>query len=111
MAVEITRLDLSAADLRREAARSQDAKAARRMLAIALVLEGHAGGDAARSCGMDRQTLRDWVHSYNVSGVKGLSDRERHNGPKPRLSETQKAVVARWVEAGPDLAEEEPTPF
>jgi transposase len=106
MAVEITRLDLSAADLRRDAARSQDAKASRRMLAIALVLEGHARGDAARSCGMDRQTLRDWVHSYNVSGVKGLSNRERRNGPKPRLSDAQKAAVARWVEAGPDLAED-----
>jgi hypothetical protein len=70
MAVEITRLDLSAADLRRQAGRSQDAKAARRMLAVALVLEGHARGDAARSCGMDRQTLRDWVHSYNTEGVR-----------------------------------------
>jgi transposase len=106
MAVEITRLDLSAADLRREAARSQDAKAARRMLAVALVLEGHARGDAARSCGMDRQTLRDWVHSYNAEGVTGLSNRERRNGPQPRLSEAQKAEVARWVEAGPDLAED-----
>src|SRR5204863_182555 len=106
MAVEITRLDLSAADLRREAARSQDAKAARRMLAIALVLEGRARGDAARSCGMDRQTLRDWVHSYNARGVKGLANRERRNGPKPRLSDAQKAEVARWVEAGPDLAED-----
>src|SRR5438270_5556269 len=106
MAVEITRLDLSAADLRCEAARSQDAKAARRMLAIALVLEGRARGDAARSCGMDRQTLRDWVHSYNARGVKGLANRERRNGPKPRLSDAQKAEVARWVEAGPDLAED-----
>ena len=40
MAVAITRLDKSATDLREGAARTQDAKAARRMLAIALVLEG-----------------------------------------------------------------------
>jgi len=71
MAVDTMRLDLSAADLRREAVRSQDAKAARRMLAIALVLEGRARGDAARSCGMDRQTLRDWIHSYNANGGEG----------------------------------------
>jgi hypothetical protein len=38
MTVAITRLDLSTADLRATAARTQDAKAARRMLAIALVL-------------------------------------------------------------------------
>src|SRR3954451_13279675 len=37
MAVVITRLDLSAADLREAAAGMRDAKAARRMLAIALV--------------------------------------------------------------------------
>ena len=40
MAVEITRTDVSASKLRAQAARTKDAKAARRMLAIALVLEG-----------------------------------------------------------------------
>ncbi|MFL5282616.1 MAG: IS630 family transposase, partial [Rhodopila sp.] len=40
MTVAITRQDLSAADLRQAAARTQDGKVARRMLAIALVLEG-----------------------------------------------------------------------
>ncbi len=53
MAVAITREGLSAADLRREAARSRDADAARRMLAIALVLDGHSREDAAAACGMD----------------------------------------------------------
>jgi hypothetical protein len=40
MAVPITRQELSAAALRQAAARSRDANAARRMLALALVLEG-----------------------------------------------------------------------
>ena len=40
MAVEITRNDLSAGELRLAAARTKDANAARRMLALALVLEG-----------------------------------------------------------------------
>ena len=62
MALAITRRDLPVDDLRREAARSRDANAARRMLAIALVLEGQSRADAAEACGMDRQTLRDWVH-------------------------------------------------
>ena len=62
MAVEITRTELSASDLRREAAKAKDARASRRMLALALVLEGKSRTDAAESCGMDRQTLRDWVH-------------------------------------------------
>ena len=61
MTVKIVRLDLTASDLRREAARTKDADAARRMLAIALLLEGHSREDAARQCGIERQTLRDWV--------------------------------------------------
>ena len=58
MAVAVTRRELSAAELRREAARSRDAKAARRTLATALVLEGRPRAEAAGTCGMDRQTLR-----------------------------------------------------
>ena len=57
-------------------------RAARRMLAIALVLEGVGPDEAARSCGMDRQTLRDWVHRYNAEGLAGLANRR---GPaRPR---------------------------
>ena len=58
MAVEITRTELSASDLRREASREKDARASRRMLALALVLEGKSRTEAAQSRGMDRQTLR-----------------------------------------------------
>ena len=86
MAVAITQLDMSAPDLREAAARTQDAKAARRMLAIALVQEGWSREAAAEACAMDRQTLRDWVHRYNELGLDGLHDRLRRNGPRPRLS-------------------------
>ena len=102
MAVEIMRRELSAAALRQAAARSRDANAARRMLAIALVLDGHSREDAAASCGMDRQTLRDWVHRYNAEGLAGLANR-RAPGPAPRLSAGQEAAVDRWVEQGPEL--------
>jgi transposase len=102
MAVQITRRDLSAAELRREAARSRDANAARRMLAIALVLDGHPREAAAAACGMDRQTLRDWAHRYNAEGVAGLANR-RAPGPAPRLSAAQEAELDRWVEEGADL--------
>jgi transposase len=103
MAVAITRQELSVEDLRRKAARMRDAKAARRTLAIALVLEGRSREDAAAACGMDRQTLRDWVHRYNADGLAGLADLPRRNGPKPRLSPEQEARVAEWVEQGPEL--------
>ena len=101
MAVEVTRRDLSAAELRREAARCRDADAARRMLAIAPVLDGHPRADAAATCGMDRQTLRGWVRRYNAEGTAGLSNR-RAPGPTPRLSDGQEAEPARWVEKGAD---------
>ena len=67
--IEITRRDLTAGELRGAAGKSRDAKAARRMLALALVLEGVDRTRAAESCGMDRQTLRDWVHRYNAEGL------------------------------------------
>lgn len=104
MAVAIMRQDVSVDVLRREAGRTRDAKAARRMLAIACVMEGQSREDAAECCGMDRQTLRDWVHRFNADGLAGLADLPRQNGPKPRLSPEQEAVVAGWVEQGPDLA-------
>ncbi len=83
-AVSITRQDYTAAELRGEARRTDNADAARRMLALALVLEGKSRGEAARCCGMDRQILCDWVHGYNVEGREG-----RHNrtapGAKPKV--------------------------
>ena len=99
-------------DLRCEAGRTWGAKAARRMLAIACVMEGQPREDAAECCGVepkgspdtDRQTLRDWVHRFNVDGLAGLVDLPRCNGPKPRLSPEQEGIVAGWVEQGPGLA-------
>lgn len=101
MAVEITRKDLTPAEVRLMARKSKDARAARRMLAIALVLEGVDRKTAAETCGMDRQTLRDWVHRYNAEGLAGLSNRPSP-GRRCRLSAEQKQTLAGWVEAGPD---------
>ena len=104
MAVAITRMDLDSAGLRRAAAGSRDAQAARRMLALALVLDGHTRTEAAELCGMDRQTLRDWVHRYNDLGLLGLSDRVPP-GSRPRLSPKQESEVAKMVDEGPSLSE------
>ena len=100
MTVEITRLDLTAADLRREAARTKESNAARRMLAIALLLEGYSRELAADQCGMDRQTLRDWVHRYNGEGIAGLFNRPHGGGAPRRLTTVQESEVADWVRAG-----------
>ena len=58
-------------------------------------------GPAAKIGGMDRQTLRDWVHRFNAAGPDGLLDNWTE-GPKPRLSIEQMAELAAIVEAGPD---------
>ena len=103
VAITITRTDLTAAELRTAAARSRDAQAARRMLALALVLEGVDRKTAAESCGMERQTLRDWVHRYNAEGLAGLSN--RRGAPRSRrLDAGQLGELVSWLEAGPDPA-------
>src|SRR3954453_7145257 len=101
MTVAITRRELDAGGLRREAGRCRDARAARRMLALALVLEGASRGGGGRAGGVARRTLRDWVHRYNAEGLAGLRDRRRP-GPRPRLTPEQEAELATAVEQGPD---------
>jgi transposase len=103
MAIEIERREYTAEALRRLACRAASLAQARRMLAIALVMEGSDRTTAARSCGMDRQTLRDWVHRYNAEGIAGLVDRPRPGRP-PRLSPAQVEALVAIVETGPDIA-------
>jgi transposase len=102
-AVAVTRADFTAAELRAAAVRADDTRVARRALAIAMVLDGYPRTTAAELSGMDRQTLRDWVHRFNAEGLEGLSDNARPGRPALLSAEQQKEVAA-WVEAGPDLA-------
>src|SRR5450759_3475932 len=83
--------------------RSLDSAASRRMLALAMVFDGADRTSAAETCGMDRQTLRDWVHRYNATGLAGLRNR-KSSGRPPKLTAAQKAVLVELVEKGPDPA-------
>jgi transposase len=103
-AVAITRGDYNAQELRDAAKRTGDADAARRMLALALVLEGKSRTEAATFCGMDRQILCDWVHRYNAEGLAGLANRTAP-GAKPKLSPAQEREVAELVRSGPNISE------
>ena len=94
-AIEITRQDPSISRLRAEAARTADAKQARRILAIAMVLDGHSRLLAAQAGAMDRRTPRDWGHRYNADGLAGLTDRPRP-GRQPRPTEAGRSEVAKW---------------
>ena len=100
-AVEITRTEHSASDLRAIAARVRDGAQVRRLLALALVLEGSSRTEAARRSGMDRQTLRDWVHRYNAAGVDGLKSGHGPGQP-PSLTADQMSELHEVVLKGPD---------
>lgn len=104
MAVEVTRSDYTAVDLRYHASKSQDGAQVRRLLALAMVVEGRCRGEAAAQSGMDRQTLRDWIHRYNAAGIEGLKSR-RSPGRAPALNAAQKAELRALVVAGPDPSE------
>src|SRR5215211_3805730 len=97
------RTDFSASELRRLAAATKNANQSRRLLSLAAVLDGMSRSEAARIGGMDRQTLRDWVHRFNASGPEGLKDIPSKGHP-PRLSPAQQSELAHLVEVGPDRA-------
>ena len=97
------REDVSPAEFRELARRSRDAAQSRRLLSLAAVAEGRSRAEAAALGGMDRQTLRDWVHRFNAGGAAGLLDRKLGGRPA-KLSAAQKAELAEIVVAGPDRA-------
>src|SRR5450631_4233770 len=94
------RTDYSADEVRQFAKRAKDAAQARRLLAIAAVLEGASREDAAKIGGMDRQTLREWVIRFNRQGPDGLINIPSPGVP-PKLDDTHRAFLARLVEEGP----------
>src|ERR1700682_4854887 len=95
-AIEVTRMELSATALRELAAGTRDGAVVRRLLAIAVILEGHSRAEAARLNGMNRQTLRDWVHRYNDDGVAGLRSRVSPGRPAA-LNDEQMEELRRLV--------------
>ena len=100
-AVRITRTDTTAESLRGEARTSTDGAKVRRLLALAFILEGHTREAAAAQSGMDRQTLRDWVHRYNGEGVAGLSS-IRTGGRPSVLTVAQMDELKALALKGPD---------
>jgi transposase len=94
------RTDFTAAEVRRFAKQAKDGGQARRLLAIAAVLDGASREDAAKIGGMDRQTLRDWVIRFNGQGPDGLINIPSPGVP-PKLGKKHRAFLVRLVEDGP----------
>ena len=99
--LEIVRTDHTSAQLRALSNRCPDGAQVRRILALAMILDGRSRTVAAEMNGMDRQTLRDWVHRYNACGIGGLKSRCKP-GRAPLLTTLQKAELLELVLAGPD---------
>jgi hypothetical protein len=76
------RTDFTAGGVRRFAKRAKDAAQARRLLAIAAVLDGASREDAATIGGMDRQTLRDWVIRF-TGRDRTVSSTSLHRACRP----------------------------
>ncbi len=102
-AVEITRTDHTAQGLRGLAAKAADGAEVRRLLALALILDGHPRRTAAERSGMDRQTLRDWVHRHNAGGLAGLRS-IRAGGRRSVLTTARMAELRELAIKGPDAA-------
>lgn len=100
-AVRITRTDHTSAELRALAGKTSDGAQVRRLLALARILEGDSRKDAAEQSGMDRQTLRDWVHRYNAAGVAGLAS-IRGGGRTALLTAAEMAEFKELVVKGPN---------
>jgi transposase len=90
------------AELRALARRERDGRVSGRLLALANALDGMSRDEAVRAAGMDRQTLRDWVHRYNAEGLAGLWDRPRPGRPCG-LDEGQQAALKALILKGPKL--------
>ena len=95
----------SAAEVRALAKAAVAPEQARRLLAIALILDGASRAEAARSTGMDRQTLRDWVHRFNAAGPDGWSTARRRAG-SGGWTRSSSDELARCLENGPELAQD-----
>jgi transposase len=102
MAALKIRKDRSPVSLRKLAKQTADPRIMRRLLAIANALSGMSREVAARSAGMDRQALRDWVLRYNEHGIDGLADRW-NGGRPPMFTPQEQAQIVEIVLAGPDI--------
>lgn len=94
------RTDHTSEHLRRFARRCGDPDQVRRLLAIAVILDGGSRSDAAKFAGVTLQIVRDWVLRFNSDGPDGLATRKAP-GRAPILNDEQRARLAEIVEAGP----------
>ena len=98
-AIEVRR-DFASWELRKVARRCADGDQVRRLLAIALILDGGSRSEAAKLAGVTLQIVRDWVIRFNAKGPDGLAT-GKAPGRAAILNDEQRAHLAEQVNAGP----------
>lgn len=101
------RRDYSAADLRGLARGCIDGEQVRRLLALALILDGGSRSDAAKTGGVTLQIVRDWVIRFNAEGPEGLKSRKAPGKPSI-LNDEQRSALAARADPGGALAADRP---
>lgn len=71
----------------------------RRLLAVALILNGGTRSEAVKLAGVTLQIVRDWVLRFNVEGPGGLVNRKASG--RASILDRQRVRVAAQLEAGP----------
>ena len=99
MAISL-RDDFDAAQLKLAARRSDNADQVRRLLTLAAIYDGVSRAEAARTGGVTRQIVRDWVERFNEGGADALIARKAPGKP-PLLNPAQRAALAQVIEDGP----------
>jgi len=82
------------------ARRCSDADQGRRLLSLAVILDGGRRSDAARVGGVTLQIVRNWVLRFNAEGPDGLISRKAP-GKASILNDEQRRALVEIVESGP----------
>ena len=94
------RSDYTSVDLRQFARRSGDPAQVRRLLAVALILDGGSRSEAAKVAGVTLQIVRDSMPPRNAGGSGGLTTRKAP-ARAAILNDKQRTRLAAVIEAGP----------
>lgn len=73
----------NASILREEALKADHARSRERLMALYEICNGKSATQVGRETGRNPQTIMEWVHRYNVSGMEAL--RYKHTGGHPPL--------------------------
>lgn len=91
--MDLERWHHSAESLREAALRANHARSRERFLALYEITEGKNATQVGRQTGQNPQTIMDWVHRYNQTGLESLEYRHT-GGPPPLHTEVQHQLDA-----------------